>query len=63
MPDREFRDNALISVSASLAGVQQSAQNQYTPGTILLPVDEVASRAACIVMSLIEQRKTMEAKK
>ena len=63
MTDREFRDNALIAVSASLAAVQQPSPNQYTPGTVLLSVDEVASRAANIVTKLIEQRKAMEAKK
>ena len=63
MTDREFRDNALIAVSASLAAAQQPTPNQFTPGTALLPVDEVASRAANIVTKLIEQRKAMEAKK
>lgn len=62
MTDREFRDNALIAVSASLVAVQQPSPNRFTPGTNLLPVDEVASRAANIVTALIEQRKAMEAK-
>lgn len=63
MTDREFRDNALIAVRASLAAVQQPTQNQYTPSAASLPVDEVSGRAANIVTALIEQRKAMEAKR
>jgi hypothetical protein len=66
MTDREFRDNALIAVSASLASVQQPCLSEYDSSrgrTQLLPADEVASRAANIVSALIEQRKAMEAKR
>jgi hypothetical protein len=60
MTDREFRDNALIAVSAALATVQEATPNQYTPGTRLLSVDEVAGRASGIVAALIKQRSELE---
>jgi hypothetical protein len=63
MTDREFRDNALIAVSAALAAYSEPVGYAGGTGTRLLPVDEVASRAANIVAKVIEQRKAMEAKK
>ena len=63
MTDREFRDNALIAVSASLASHAETVNFAGGVGTRLFPVDEVASRAANIVTALIEQRKAMEVKR
>jgi hypothetical protein len=58
--DREFRDNALIAVSASLASY---AMQKNDVGVTLHSCDEIASKAANIVSALIEQRKAMEAKR
>jgi hypothetical protein len=62
MTDQEFVDAALIAIAAQLSSVQQPCINEYDASrgrTKLLPVDEVASRAACIVAALVKERATM----
>lgn len=63
MTDREFRDNALIAVGASLAAVHEPVERAGKKEPRLLQPADVASRAANIVTALIERRKQMEAKK
>lgn len=59
MTDREFRDNALIAVSASLAAVERTMGK----GTVMFSTNEVANQSADIVNALLERRKSMEAKR
>lgn len=63
MTDREFRDNALIAVSASLAVCRDDVLIAGARTSILMHPSNVASHAADIVAALIEQRKAMEAKR
>lgn len=62
MNDQEFIDTALVAIAVQLSTIQQPCINEYDSSrgrTRLLTVDEVTSRAACIVGELVKQRATM----
>lgn len=62
MTNQEFVDAALIAIAAQLSAVQQPCINEYDASrgrTRLLTVNEVASRAACIVGELVKERAAM----